>query len=43
MTKRKERNPGKGRVRRRGGFTGTPNQRAFKRLIVAILRRSRAG
>lgn len=39
----KRRNPGKGRARRRGGFTGTPNQRAFKRLIVAILRRSRAG
>lgn len=39
----KRRNSGKGRARRRGGLTGTPNQRAFKRLIVAILRRSRAG
>lgn len=41
--KRKGQNREKGRARRRGGFTGTPNQRAFKRLIVAILRRSRAG
>ncbi len=32
----------KSRARRRKGFTGTPGQRAFKRLIVEILRRSGA-
>ena len=33
----------KGRARRRPGFNGTPGQREFKRLIVEILRRARAG
>jgi hypothetical protein len=33
----------RGRARRRPGFSGTPGQREFKRLIVEILRRARAG
>ncbi len=33
----------KGRARRRPGFSGTPGQREFKRLIAEILRRARAG